>query len=130
MTKKLAVIFGVVFVLVGILGFIPNPIVGNNAGNVIFLTDGIHNLVHIIIGVVLLIAGGKSMAAARKALITFGVVYLILALDGFVEKDSLLGFVTQNTADTWLHLVLAVVLLAVGLPAAKGMSMSNQSSTM
>jgi hypothetical protein len=132
MSKKFAVIFGVVFVIVGIMGFFGNPIVGRVENNPIFVTDALHDLVHIIIGVVLVIAGTKSMSAAGTALKVFGVVYLLLAIDGFFQPDSLLGFVTANSADTWLHLVLGIVLLAVGLMGGKSSEpmMMNTGSTM
>lgn len=118
MSKKLAIVFGIVFVLVGVLGFVPNPIVGHDATSVIFLTDVLHDLVHILIGVILIIAGTKSAAAASKSLKIFGIVYLILAIAGFVYLP-LLGFVTANSADNWLHVVLGIVLLAVSMGGKK-----------
>jgi hypothetical protein len=115
MAKKFAVIFGIVFVIVGLLGFIPNPIVGADA---IFVTDAIHNVVHLLVGVVLLIAA-KSASASAMWLKVFGVVYIVLFIDGLIQQEKLLGFVTANSADTWLHLVLGVVLLLVGFVAGK-----------
>lgn len=118
MAKKLAVVFGIVFVIVGILGFIPgNGIVGDNA---IFVTDAIHNIVHLLIGVILLLVA-KNQSASAMWLKIFGVVYLVLFIDGLIQPDKLLGFVTANNADTWLHLVLGIVLLAAGF-MAKGSS--------
>ncbi len=121
MAKKLAWLFGVVFVLVGILGFIPNPIVGPNA---VFHTNAVHNLVHLIIGVFLIIGGTQSEAAASKFLVIFGVVYLLVAILGFFSVDAggkgmLLGLVAINVADNWLHIVLAIVLIGAGLMAGK-----------
>ncbi len=132
MSKKLAVVFGVIFVLVGIMGFFNNPIVGGVDNAPIFVTDTVHNLVHIIIGVVLVIAGTKTMSAASKALKVFGVVYIILAIDGFFQAEKLLGFVTANGNDTWLHLVLGIVLLIVGFMGAKSSEpmMMNTGGTM
>lgn len=127
MAKKLAVIFGIVFVIVGILGFIPNPIVGAEA---YFVTDAIHNVVHLLVGVILLIAAGKGASASSMALKIFGVVYLILFIDGLVQPEMLLGFVKQNSADTYLHLVLGVVLLVAGFLGNKGSSSSMSSTTM
>lgn len=114
MSKKLAVVFGIIFVIVGVLGFVPNPIVGHEVTRVIFLTDTMHDLVHILIGVLLIVASTKGAAASAKALKIFGIVYLILAVAGFVYLP-LLGLVTANGADNWLHLVLGVVLLAVSM---------------
>ena len=129
MSKKLAVIFGVIFVIVGVLGFVSNPIVGRPITNALFATDALHDIIHIFVGVILIIAGSKSAGAARKALNVFGIVYLILALDGFLQT-SLLGFITANTADTYLHLVLGIVLLAVGMSGEKNAPMMNSSMPM
>jgi hypothetical protein len=65
MAKTLALVFGVVFVVAGILGFIPNPIVGRDA---LFHTNAVHNLVHLIIGAVLLF-GWKSGEGLPKTLL-------------------------------------------------------------
>ncbi|HSE83304.1 MAG TPA: DUF4383 domain-containing protein [Thermodesulfobacteriota bacterium] len=121
MAKKLAWLFGIVFVLVGILGFIPNPIVGHNA---VFHTNAVHNLVHLIIGVFLIIGGTQGEATASKFLVIFGVVYLLVAILGFFSVDAsgrgmLLGLVAINVADNWLHVVLAVALIGTGLMAGK-----------
>jgi len=121
MAKKLAVLFGVIFVLVGVLGFIPNPIAGPTG---IFQTDGIHNLVHFIIGVVLLIVAFAAPAKSSAWLTIVGVIYLLLAVLGFLmisHGGMLLGMVTMNMADHWLHVVLGVVLVVAGM-ATKGSS--------
>ena len=131
MTKKFAVLFGIVFVLVGLLGFVPNPIVGSATG-ALFQTDILHNIVHLLIGVVLLFAA-KSQSAAALWLKIWGAVYLVLFLDGLVQihmtGDKLLGIVTANPADTYLHLVLGIVLLIVGFAGGKS-AMSMDKATM
>ena len=121
MAKKLAVVFGVIFVLVGVLGFIPNPIVGATG---LFQTDALHDLVHLLIGIVLLVVAMSAPAASALWLKIFGIVYLILTVLGFLLIPSggmLLGLVTMNTADHFLHLVLGVVLIAASM-------MSNSAS--
>jgi hypothetical protein len=129
MAKKLAVVFGVVFVLVGVLGFIPNPIVG--AGG-IFVTDTLHDLVHLIIGIVLLIVAVNAPSKSSLWLNIFGVVYLLLAVLGFLTIPSggmLLGLVTMNTADHFLHVVLGIALLIAGIATNnKSMSMPMNGS--
>jgi hypothetical protein len=69
-----------------------------------------HNLVHIISGAVLL-AGAYTTLGARLALQIMGWVYAAVAVLGFFSGDMLLGLIHQNTADVWLHVFLAVVLL-------------------
>jgi len=117
MTKQLSIVFGAVFVLVGMLGFVDNPVIGP-AG--IFETNQAHNMAHLLIGAVMLIAGFASERAAFLSLTIFGAVYLLLAIMGFAAigtegSTMLLGMVHVNGADNWLHVVLAVVLLAAGL---------------
>ena len=119
MAKKLAIIFGVVFVVVGLLGFISNPIVGYSSG-AIFQTNALHNIVHLLIGVVMIAMAGT---AGAMVLTVFGVVYALLAVVGFiVGPGNLLGLVTLNHADNYLHLVLAIVLLAASMYVKKDTS--------
>jgi len=126
MAKKLAMVFGVVFVIVGLLGFFANPIVGETG---IFHTDMIHNIVHLLVGVVLFFASTKDEGASAMWLKVFGVVYLILFVNGLITPDKLLGFVAQNQADTWLHLVLGVVLLIAGMTGGKSATMVMMDKT-
>lgn len=111
MTARLAaIVIGIVFVLIGLLGFFNNPVLG------LFAVNPAHNLVHIVSGVVLL-AGAYSSLGSSLALKIIGIVYVIVAILGFfaVSADGmLLGFITMNDADKWLHVVLAVVILAAG----------------
>lgn len=119
MAKKLAVLFGIVFVFVGILGFIPNPLISANG---LFLTDGLHNIVHFLIGVILLIVAVSAPAKSALWLKIFGGIYLLLVVLGFLFIPSggvLLGLVSMDSADHWLHLVLGVVLLVGGMVGGK-----------
>lgn len=114
MAKTFAIIFGIVFVLVGVLGFVDNPLVGMEG---LFQTDTLHDLVHLLIGVVLLVVAFTRPAASAKTILTFGVVYLVLAVLGLLmipAGGELLGLVMMNTADHWLHVFLGVVLILVG----------------
>jgi hypothetical protein len=129
MAKTLAIVFGIVFVLVGLLGFVSNPLVGMGA---IFATNALHNLVHLVIGLILLAVAFWSPMASSLWLKIMGVVYLVVALLGFLlvsGTGDLLGLVTINGADNWLHVVLGVVLLAAGfMYSSEGMGM--QAKTM
>lgn len=111
MTARLAaIVLGIVFVLIGLLGFFNNPVLG------LFAVNPAHNVVHIVSGVVLL-AGAYSSLGSSLALKIIGIVYVIVAILGFfaVSADGmLLGFIQMNDADKWLHVVLAVVILAAG----------------
>jgi hypothetical protein len=134
MAKKLAVIAGVVFVLVGIVGFVNNPLASSANPDALFLTDELHNIVHLLFGVALLIAS-RSESGARKTLIVSGVLYLLLAVVGFVQFDNsgegkLLGLVTANGADNWLHLILGLVLGGAGLASKANDEMLMDRTTM
>ena len=116
-TRTAGLIIGVVFVVVGILGFVPNPLVSSTG---IFMVNAAHNLVHLISGAVIL-AGVYSFGSAL-ALKIIGVIYAIIAILGlFMGGDMLFG-IAMNMADHWLHVVLAVVILLAGfaLPDDKG----------
>ncbi|KND48497.1 MAG: hypothetical protein AB200_02085 [Parcubacteria bacterium C7867-005] len=120
----MAKLFGWVFLVVGILGFIPNPIIGGTES--LFQTDLNHNIVHLLSGVVLLWVAYKSQAKAGTALVVFGVIYLLVALLGFMSSsESVLGLIHVNGADNWLHLVLGLVILVSGLKARKGQGMAQ-----
>ncbi len=109
--KTVALVFGIIFVIVGILGFIPNPLVGSGA---LFDTNTAHNLVHLIFGLILLWAAIWAPMQSALWLKILGVVYLLIALLGFVMTSPLLGLVEINDADNWLHIVLGVVLVGAG----------------
>ena len=121
MAKMLAIVFGVVFVLVGILGWVPNPIVGMGA---LFDTNMVHDLVHLVFGLILLAVAFALPKHASLALKVLGVVYLLIAVLGFMlvpDGGLLLGLVHTNMADHLLHVVLGVVLLVAGFVAHDGM---------
>lgn len=121
-----ALVVGAVFLLVGILGFIPGITTdydmlewaGHESGAKllgIFEVSVLHNIVHLLFGVVG-IAAARAVASAKWYLIIGGIVYLVLWLYGLViDKDSDANFVPLNTADNWLHLVLGVVMIALGV---------------
>jgi hypothetical protein len=121
MAKRLATIYGAVFALVGIMGFIPNPLVGD-AG--FFATNTPHDLTHLLIGLVLLWAGTRTEHAAYVSMLTFGAVYGLLAVLGYAGIGAeghtmLLGFVHINGNDNWLHVLLAVALIVTALATRK-----------
>jgi hypothetical protein len=111
-----------VYILVGLLGFTVSgqgDFIGQEGGKLlgIFEVNGLHNIVHLLIGVALLGAGMSSHAAARSTNMTIGVVYLALGLLGWFINDTALDIVALNAADHLLHLVSGALLIAV----ARGM---------
>lgn len=111
--KMVATIAGAVLALVGLLGFVNDPILG------VFEVNAIHNVVHLLSGIVLLGAAFMDNGAnARITLLVFGVVYAIVAVAGFAASGlvaPLLGDADALVYDNILHVLLAVVFLAVPL---------------
>ena len=119
MVKTAAVLFGVVFLLVGILGFVP-AVTKDQMLLGIFHVNAAHNCVHLLSGVVALFAGMTSAGAARWYFRIFGLVYGLVAVMGFFVGDGmLLGLISNNAAVTWLHVGIAAVSLILGfMPAS------------
>jgi hypothetical protein len=114
MVKTFAVILGVVFLAVGILGFVPG-ITTNDMLLGIFMVNGAHNLVHIASGIIFLLAAMGGAGPSRMWFQIFGIIYAIVAIWGFaVGTGNTLFIVSNNPAITWLHVVLAVVMLLIG----------------
>lgn len=109
MAKKLVMFMGFVLVLVGILGFINNPLVGEEA---LFHTNRVHDIAHLLIGVIMFALASSAPVAALNL---FGAVFLFLAVLGFVTESPLLGILEINTADNWLHAALSAILLGFGV---------------
>jgi arginine exporter protein ArgO len=121
-----AMIVGAVFLLVGIAGFIPGittnydqlQFAGHQSGALLlgfFQVSILHNIVHLLFGVAGL-AMARTAHGARNYLIGGGVIYAVLWLYGLLIGDSMpANFVPMNTADDWLHLVLAVGMIALGV---------------
>ena len=114
-TKVVASVIGVVLIITGVIGFIPNPIAYSE--NAIFTVNAPHNVVHIVSGLFLL-AGAYTGLGSLMALRVVGILYVVVAVLGFVSGDMILGFISNNAGDNWLHVVLALVLLAAGFGMA------------
>ncbi len=113
MIKTLAMVFGAVFLLVGILGFIPAATPDDKLLG-LFMVGGIHNVIHVLSGALAIAGAMTSEKYAQLYFRVFGSVYALVTVVGFIQKDSVLGIFPINTADNFLHLVLAVAILAVG----------------
>jgi hypothetical protein len=120
MTKTIATLFGVIYLLVGVLGFIPalggSSSVASSALFNIASVNIYHNIVHVIIGLAGL-SGGRTEAGAAMFGKTFGVILLILGLVGFVTPN-LFGILPIGGGDIWIHLVTGAILAYVGFTAA------------
>jgi len=128
--RNAARIVGAVFLLVGVLGFIPGittnydqlSFAGPQSEALllgIFQVSILHNIVHLLFGVAGL-ALSKDARSAASYLVVGGVVYLALFVYGLaVDLQSDANFVPFNDADNYLHLVLGLGMLALGLVLGK-----------
>lgn len=115
MAKKFVTVFGWVFVILGVLGFFGNPLVGSAPG-VWFMADTAMNLVHLISGIIFLWVAYGSPEKSAGLLKVFGVIYLLVAIFGFFSSTgSVLGLFGINGADNWLHLILGLLFLWGGM---------------
>ena len=118
LNQTLALAFGAVYVLVGVLGFFVSSDVGfagkEGASLLGFDVNGLHNIVHLLIGVAL-VAASRTHVLARTANLTIGSVYIALAVLGPVINDTAADVIGLNGADHFLHLASGILLVAGAL---------------
>ncbi|MEV7661975.1 DUF4383 domain-containing protein [Paenarthrobacter sp. NPDC089316] len=138
--QRAAQIVGAVFLLVGVLGFIPG--VTSNyqslsfAGHAsdalllgVFQVSILHNIVHLLFGVAGILMS-RTAGQARNYLVGGGVIYLALWIYGLlIDQESQANFVPVNSADNWLHLILGVGMLALGLALSRRRSIKPTATT-
>ncbi|MDP9998398.1 DUF4383 domain-containing protein [Pseudarthrobacter sulfonivorans] len=124
--QKAAQAVGAVFLLVGILGFIPGitsnydtlSFAGHDSEALllgIFQVSVLHNIVHLLFGIAGILMS-RTNGQARKYLLYGGVIYLVLWIYGLlVGHDTPANFVPVNNADNWLHLVLGIAMIALAI---------------
>jgi hypothetical protein len=134
MVQKAALVVAVVFLAVGVLGFIPGVtteydtmmFAGDDSGAMLlglFQVSVLHNIVHLLFGAAGL-ALARTASGARGFLLGAGVVYLVLWVYGLViDQTSSANFVPFNTADNWLHLALGLGMILLG--AALGRTVTS-----
>jgi len=114
MAKTVAKILGVVLLLVGILGF--THLLDSLGAHL----SPVHNLVHIISGVISLYFGfAGSLGGAKSFCTIFGLVYLLLGLVGMVKGDLMIGPLMLGKVDHGIHLIVGAAYLAGGLLTKK-----------
>ena len=121
MLQNLTLLFGIVFLAVGILGFIPGittnyddlSFSGEDSTSEllgIFQVSILHNIVHLLFGVVGLWAA-RAFDSSRIYMLGGGIIYLALFVLGLFDG---LDWIPANNADDWLHLALGVVMVGIG----------------
>ena len=121
MVKRVALVFGIVFLLIGILGLVSSggmemgadPAPGMLLG--MFGVNLLHNIVHLLFGVWGLVAS-RSFVGAKMYAQTVGVIYIVLAVLGFASPTGF-GLIPIGGNDIWLHAVIGLVLAGIGFTA-------------
>lgn len=121
MLRKVALIFGIVFILVGILGFVTpggmsmeaDPAPGHILG--LFGINLLHNVVHLLIGVWGIVAS-RTWGGAKSFMQIGGVLYIVLAVLGFVTPTTF-GLIPIGGNDIYLHAVLGLIMAGIGFTA-------------
>ena len=128
--QNAAKLVGAVFLLVGVLGFVPGIVTDYGSMSFashhsdakllgLFEVSVLHNVVHLLFGIAGLTTA-KAWSTARAYLIGGGAIYLVLWVYGLViDKDSAANFVPVNAADDWLHFVLGVAMIGLGVTLGK-----------
>lgn len=123
--QKTALAVGVVFLIVGLAGFIPGltqteSLQAAGAGSEalllgVFQVSVLHNIVHLAFAVAGIALAGRARAS-RFYLIIGGLVYLVVWIYGLIAVgNDQLNFIPVNNADNWLHLVLAIGMVLLGI---------------
>lgn len=110
-------VFGWLLTVLGVVGFVPNPLVGPPE-DAVFGVNLLHTFVHLLTGLVALGVVYMSPTPERHSKaynVTFGAVYALVAVVGFVLLDTMRDLLAVNHPDNALHVLFAVVLLGVGL---------------
>ncbi|WP_461169765.1 DUF4383 domain-containing protein [Arthrobacter sp. Z1-15] len=132
--------FGLIFIVIGVLGFVPGITQNYEAlyfaGNMseavllgVFQVSILHNIVHLLFGFLGLIMA-RANNTARIFLIGGGIVYLLLWIYGLIVPHHSAGnFVPVNNADNWLHLILGIAMVGLGLLFGRSQATSGRTST-
>ena len=124
--QKAARLVGIVFLAVGVLGFIPGITTGYDTLQFashhseakllgLFQVSILHNIVHLLFGIVGLVLA-RTWSGARTYLLGGGAVYLALWILGLVNGAS---WIPANNADDWLHFGLGVGLIGLGFATTR-----------
>ena len=122
MVKTLGIIMGGLFLIGGILGFVPGATKdGMYFG--IFMVNTPHNILHIASGTNFLVASMFGAGPARLWFRIFGIFYAALAVMGFMIGDGMIfNLIANNRYDSWGHAALAIAMLLIGFALPKRMS--------
>ena len=121
MAKAICKVLGVVFLIIGLLGFVSPNLLGMHL-------SGIHNIIHLISAALALYFGfAASPSAARAFSLIFGAIYLLLGALGFIAPDLVIDLLQAHrapagtrglAADNIVHMILGATFMIAGLARA------------
>ncbi len=112
--KKIALAAGIIFFLMGVLGFVPG-LAPDDKLFALFHVNRVHNIFHIVTGIIAFWVSFESNHAAKVFFEVFGIVYVLLGVLGFGYGDQeILGVVANNMPDSWFHLIVGILGLYLG----------------
>lgn len=117
--QTLAKVFGIVFILVGVLGFVPGITTEDGHLLGLFEVNLMHNIVHLVSG----LAALWAMSSVSRSVLyfkVFGVIYALVTVLGFISGSALgIGLIPVNHADNLLHIAITLVALYAGFFGGK-----------
>jgi hypothetical protein len=112
-------VMGSLFLIGGVLAFVPG-VTKDGMYFGVFMVNTAHNIMHIVSGVMFMIASMLGAQPARLWFLLFGTIYAVLAAIGFAVGDGLIfGLVMNSPFDSWGHAGLALIMLSIGLASPK-----------
>lgn len=108
MARTVAYVLGVITLIAGLWGLLMSPVLG------IFDANAMLSLGWLVTGLVLLGVAFWWSGSSAMTLLILGIIYAITAILGLIMSGDVLGIFTNTSADNWLHVVLAVVMLIAG----------------
>lgn len=122
LAQKFAAGFGGVYVLVGVLGFVPfvGGTFSQEPSNLlgIFGITAAHNVVHLLIGLAFL-AASRTDANSVMASLAIGATYVLVGIIGLLNLQFINDLLAINGADNGLHFVSGLAALGVGLASRR-----------
>lgn len=117
--RGIAIIFGLILIVLGILGMFPEMTKDQLLFN-IFKVNWVVNTIFICIGLIGIIVGFFSYFGTRLYFEVIGIYYAIWAILGFIyQENPLFGWIANNIGTTWLNVVIAVICLILGFGSSQ-----------
>jgi hypothetical protein len=124
-TSTLATVFGIVFLLVGFVGFLAAPPPadalpltmqhGHGLALGLFPVNTLHNIVHLVFGALGLLAATATVISAKQYFQVLGVSYLLLAVLGAIPAtQTTFGLIPIYGHDVWLHAIVGLAATVIG----------------